>query len=141
MAKPVFFLDTSYTIALAAPKDQYHQAVLEISEKIEAGSTSLVTTQAIILEIGNALAKLRYRNDAIVLITALEADPSVEIIPLTADLQIRAFRLFRERTDKEWGLIDCISFIVMRERQIIDALTTDEHFEQAGFKALLRGKR
>jgi hypothetical protein len=45
--------------------------------------------------------------------------------------------LFRQRADKAWGLTDCISFVVMREREIPEALTADEHFEQAGFVALL----
>ncbi|MFM6264927.1 MAG: PIN domain-containing protein, partial [Dolichospermum sp.] len=44
-----------------------------------------------------------------------------------------------QREDKEWGLVDCISFIVMQDRGISDALTTDIHFQQAGFRALLRG--
>jgi predicted nucleic acid-binding protein len=81
---------------------------------------------------------LRYRQATIELLNSLEADPNVEIIPLTEDLYARAFRLFRERPDKEWGLTDCISFVVMHERGLIAALTTDEHFQQAGFRALLR---
>ncbi|MFM5956954.1 MAG: PIN domain-containing protein, partial [Dolichospermum sp.] len=44
-----------------------------------------------------------------------------------------------QREDKEWGLVDCISFIVMQDRGITDALTADTHFQQAGFRALLRG--
>jgi uncharacterized protein len=46
--------------------------------------------------------------------------------------------LFKQRKDKEWGLVDCISFIVMQNREITDALTADIHFQQAGFRALLR---
>jgi len=42
-------------------------------------------------------------------------------------------------TDKEWGLTDCISFVAMRQRNLTEALTADSDFEQAGFKALLRG--
>jgi uncharacterized protein len=41
------------------------------------------------------------------------------------------------RRDKEWSLTDCISFVVMKERGLTEALTADHHFEQAGFKALL----
>lgn len=71
------------------------------------------------------------------LLQSLEADPNVTIVPLSEDLYAQAFHLYRERPDKEWGLTDCISFIAMRARKITEALTTDEHFQQAGFIALL----
>ena len=47
-------------------------------------------------------------------------------------------RLYVARPDKDWSLTDCISFVVMRERGITEALTGDRHFEQAGFVALLK---
>ncbi|MFM5887847.1 MAG: type II toxin-antitoxin system VapC family toxin, partial [Dolichospermum sp.] len=64
---------------------------------------------------------------------------SVEVVLLTNSLYKLAFDLFKQREDKEWGLVDCISFIVMQDRGISDAPTTDIHFQQAGFRALLRG--
>ena len=97
----------------------------------------MITTHAVLLEIGNALAKQRYRVAAIELLDSLQEDPDVEIIPISADLYIRAFQLYRERPDKEWGLTDCISFVVMKDRGLMKALTTDEHFKQAGFQVLL----
>jgi hypothetical protein len=72
------------------------------------------------------------------LLQAIETDSSVEIVPLSEELYANAFSLFCARPDKEWGLVDCISFVVMQERGIIDALTTDEHFRQMGFRPLLR---
>lgn len=100
----------------------------------------LVTTRAVLLEIGNALSKQRYRQAAVELLTALEQDRQVEIVPLSEELYEQAFALYRHRPDKEWGFVDCVSFIVMQERGLTEALTTDEHFEQAGFRALLRNK-
>jgi uncharacterized protein len=85
-----------------------------------------VTTQAILLEIGNSLSKQKYRVAAIQLLESLETDPSVEIVLLTHSLYELAFNLFKRRADKEWGLIDCISFIVMQNRGITDALTADK---------------
>ena len=90
------------------------------------------------LEIGNALSKQRYRQDAIKLLHALEADPNVEIVPVTEGLYQRGFQLYSARTDKDWGITDCISFIVMEEQGLKEALTADAHFQQAGFHALLR---
>ena len=131
------FLDAAYAIALSASNDQYHQQALILADKLEASRVRLVTTRAVILEIGNALAKSRYRRAAISLLDALEQDPNVEIVPLSEALYAQAFRLYKDRTDKEWGLIDCISFIVMQERGLTQALTTDQHFRQAGFQILL----
>jgi uncharacterized protein len=131
------FLDAAYAIALSAPSDQYHDLAVTYAEQIELEGTPLITTRAIMLEIGNALAKLRYRNAAIELLDSLEDDPTIEIIPISEELYNHAFQLYRNRQDKEWGLTDCISFVVMKNQKIIDALTTDEHFIQAGFNALL----
>lgn len=132
------FLDTSFAIALSAVTDQNHIRAVELADQIEAKGTRLVTTQAILLEIGNALSKQRYRVAAIQLLESLKADPNVEIVLLTNELYAAAFNLFKSREDKEWGLVDCISFIVMQNRGITDALTADDHFHQAGFRALLR---
>jgi len=104
---------------------------------LKKNQNRLVTTQAILLEIGNALSKKKYRLAAIQLLESLVADPNVEIIELTNQLYTEAFELFKNRRDKEWGLVDCISFIVMQNRGITDALTADRHFSQAGLRALL----
>jgi uncharacterized protein len=132
------FLDTAYAIALSSVSDLFHHRAVLLADQLEAAGTRLVTTQAVLLEIGNALSKQRYRHAAVKLLEALEADPNVEVIPLSEQLYARAFRLYRERPDKEWGLTDCVSFIVMQDRGITEALTTDEHFQQAGFRALMR---
>ncbi len=132
------FLDTAYAIALSSPGDLFHQRAIQLAEQIEQQNIRLVTTRAVILEIGNALSKQRYRSAAIRLLDAVEADPAVEIVPLSEQLYARSLGLYRERPDKDWGLTDCISFVVMRERGIIEALTTDEHFQQASFRALMR---
>ncbi|MEA1907596.1 MAG: type II toxin-antitoxin system VapC family toxin [Euryarchaeota archaeon] len=134
------FLDASYAIALSTTTDRYHKLAEMLATKIEAEGTRLVTTRAAVLEIGNALAKLRYRSASVMLLKALEEDPSIEIIPLSEELYEKGRQLYRERVDKEWGLTDCISFIAMQEYGLTEALTTDRHFEQAGFKVLLREK-
>lgn len=112
--------------------------LLQIADVLEEEHTSIVTTQAILLEIGNALSKRRFRHAAVTLLQSLESDPSVEIVPFSQELYDNAFDLFRKRSDKDWGLIDCVSFIVMQKRGIAQALTTDDHYRQAGFEALMR---
>jgi predicted nucleic acid-binding protein len=132
------FLDSAYAIALASPTDYLHSRALALAQQIQATNIRLVTTQAVVLEIGNALAKFRSRSASIVLLDLLRTDPNVSIAPVPDDLVSRAFHLYQARMDKEWGLTDCLSFVVMQDRSISDALTSDAHFEQAGFRALLR---
>jgi predicted nucleic acid-binding protein len=132
-----FFLDASYAIALGSPRDQHHAEAVRLAGRIEKDRVRLVTTRAVILEIGNALARSRYRAAAVALLDALETDPGVEIVPLSEDLYGAAAELYRKHSNKEWGLTDCLSFVVMAKRGLTEALTADEHFRQAGFRALL----
>jgi hypothetical protein len=133
-----FFQDASYAIALSASSDQFHQRAVLLAEQVQSAATRLVTTRAVALEIGNALAKQRYHSAAVVLLSALDHDRAVEVVPLSEALFQQAFELYRQRPDKEWGLTDCVSFVLMKERGITEALTTDDHFRQAGFRALLK---
>jgi uncharacterized protein len=132
------FLDTAYAIALSTPRDSFHEKAVALSRQLEKSATRLVTTQAVMLEVGNTFADLRNRQMSVQLLESFETDPSIEIVPLSQLLFDKAFHLYKNRPDKEWGLTDCMSFVVMTERNITDALTTDRHFSQAGFRVLLR---
>lgn len=63
---------------------------------------------------------------------------SVEIVWITEPLHELGMRLLNARLDKRYSLCDAISFVLMRQRGITDALTTDHHFEQEGFRRLLK---
>lgn len=65
-------------------------------------------------------------------------DPRIDVVPFSGDLSEASLRLFSERPDKEWSLTDCLSFIVMKSRNIQQALAADHRFEQAGFQPILR---
>lgn len=93
MPRSEVFLDTAYAIALSSPKDEHHEQAVRLAEELEADGAKLVTTRAVILEIGNALAKQRYRAAAIELLDSLEFDPAVEIVPATEELCAQAFQL------------------------------------------------
>ena len=134
--KNEIFLDSAFIIALASKTDSFHEKALQISETLDG--KILVTTRAIMLEVGNALSKRSFRKAGVALLNALEMDDNVAIISLSDELFTKGMELYSKRTDKEWGLIDCISFVVMQERGILQALTTDIHFQQAGFQTLMR---
>ncbi len=133
----VFFLDSSYAIALSSHRDQFHGKAVEVAEKLEAPGVKITTTRAVMLEIGNACSKSHRRGNGAKLLKSIETDPQVRIHSLNEEWYARGFKLFCERTDKDWGLTDCISFEVMEDMGITQALTADEHFRQAGFRPLL----
>jgi predicted nucleic acid-binding protein len=62
----------------------------------------------------------------------------VEIVHIDPTIDNEAWKLLKNRPDKKWSLVDCSSFVLMQQRGIIEALTTDHHFEQAGFVRLLK---
>ena len=97
----------------------------------------IVTTKAVQLEIGSAFSRLAYRNAGLAILEAMDRDPRITVAPLDDDLYRRALVLFGSRMDKDWSLTDCISFVVMRDRTITQALISDVHFAQAGFDAVL----
>ena len=133
MSKTIF-VDTLFVVALVNERDQYHQRAIEASARYE-GSPMLVT-DAVLLEIGNGLAR-NFKRAAIEILEKFIASDDVEIVHLTPRLFEQAFTLYKTHQDKAWGLLDCISFIVMREAGIGQALTHDRHFQQAGFQALI----
>ncbi len=98
------FLDAAYAIALSVPKDLYHQHAILLADHLEATRTRLVTTRAVLLEIGNALSKLRYRHAAVELLQALERDPQVMIVPLSEGLYEDAFALYAQDRIRNGGL-------------------------------------
>jgi uncharacterized protein len=134
----ILFLDSAYAIALSSQADMHHAVAIRLASEIRELGCRLLTTDAVLLEIGNSLSKLRFRPAAVSLLRSIRSDPRIEVVLLTADLLKSGFDLFQQRSDKTWGLTDCVSFVVMRQRGIRQALTIDEHFEQAGFLALLR---
>jgi hypothetical protein len=98
----------------------------------------LVTTDWVLTELADGLSRAKTRGALIRFIENHRIDPAVRIVPAGRQLLSRGWDLYRRRRDKEWSLTDCISFVVMQDRGITDALTGDHHFVHAGFRALLK---
>ena len=132
------FVDAAFAIVLASDTDELHDAAVKLLAQVRAESRQFVTTRAVLVEIGNGLAKQRFRKTGAELLASIEVDPHFTIIPFSGSLYAEALILFTQRPDKEWGMTDCMSFVVMEHRGIYEALTHDVHFQQAGYRALLR---
>lgn len=129
------FADAYYFVALLNPRDHGHLAAREFTSSFTG---QVWTTAWVLTEVANACARPPARSAFLSLLADLESDLHAHIVPP----QVEHFRLGREmfaqRSDKEWSLTDCISFVVMEELGLTEALTADHHFEQAGFSALLK---
>ncbi len=137
MALRAVFADTSYFIALLSQADALHDRALKRATALAAKRTPIVTSEAVLIETLDGFARFQHRSIAAELLSELEQDTDVEIVPTSTERFRAAFELYRQRANKSWGMTDCISFVIMRERKIKQALTADRHFVQAGFEALL----
>ena len=129
------FLDTVHVLALVNPRDAWHTKAASASRDTPE---RLVTTEAVLTEVADALSDPAHRPWALQAIDDLRADPHVTCVAVDSTLFARGLELYRQRSDKSWSLTDCISFVVMGDHGLSEALTADQHFEQAGFRALLR---
>ncbi|HTL53431.1 MAG TPA: PIN domain-containing protein [Planctomycetota bacterium] len=132
--KPAF-ADTFYYLAILNPNDNRHADAQAISKSISA---PLITTQWILTEVADALSAPVHRPKFGILLDALRKDQGTQIIPADSAWFDLGVNLFKSRPDKDWPLTDCISFVVMKQLGLTQALTGDKHFEQAGFEMLMK---
>ncbi|MBE9016723.1 type II toxin-antitoxin system VapC family toxin [Chroococcidiopsidales cyanobacterium LEGE 13417] len=129
------FIDTVFIQALLNRNDQYHQQAKAFLPRLRAASEVWVT-EAVLIEVGNALSATN-RTAAIQFIEQCYQTSNIQVVPVDTQLLSRAIQLYQSRPDKTWGLTDCISFIIMQDQGLIDVVTVDRHFIQAGYRALL----
>jgi predicted nucleic acid-binding protein len=127
--------DTSFFVAYLNPREDCHAMAVEW---MTVSSERLVTTEWVLAELGNYLAEGPNRRLFGALVRALSAEERMEIVAADHASFLDALSLYVRRPDQSWSFTDCASFRLMKARRIRHALTTDHHFEQAGFKSLLR---
>jgi predicted nucleic acid-binding protein len=130
------FADAFFFVALLNPKDRAHEPARSyIEPDLER---PLVTTTWVLVEVGDAMATTPRNREAFLrLYRTLRENATVEIVS-GEDRLDSGLDLYARRPDKAWSLTDCISFVVMTDRGLTEALTGDHHFEEAGFRAVLR---
>jgi len=131
----MIFLDTGYFLALFNPRDRLHARAITWSR---CTREPLVLSEYVLWECVNAFSGLPGRKSAYAIVQYVEVERGCELVSASPALLRAGLTLHRQRQDKEWSLTDCISFHIMQERGIRQALAYDQHFEQAGFIALLR---
>lgn len=134
------FADTAGWGHLVDPTQAWHAQAATLYRAGRQQGRKFITTNYILTELVALLTSpLRIPPPTIIaFINSLKTSPHIEIVHVDASLDEQAWQLLSQRQDKEWSLVDCASFVIMRQRNILEAFTTDEHFEQAGFVRLLK---
>lgn len=134
-----YFIDTAYVQALLDRRDKHHSQAIGLSGAMR-NAREVFVSEAVLIEIANALSSFD-RLGAAAFIRSCYQTSNIRVVPVDNSLIQRSLALYEARPDKAWGLTDCISFVIMQDYKLSEALTSDNHFRQAGFRALLSDER
>ena len=134
------FVDTAAWIALLNMDDVWHQQARIVRAELVKKNYVFITTDFVLLEVADALCSPICKKNTAIFLRNIYQLKSTRLIPLDRALFQAGLDLYETRLDKDWGLTDCISFVVMQREGIVEAFTSDKHFEQAGFTRLLKLK-
>ena len=134
----VIFADTGYWVALLNPHDDLHSKAMSLSKSLQP--IHIVTSEMVLAEVLNDFSDRGnyFRQAAINLMKSLYESPNITVIAQTSQQFQTALNLYEQRPDKAWSQTDCVSFKIMEEYKILEALAYDKHFAQAGFIPLMR---
>lgn len=132
------FADTAYWIAIFRPADPW--AIVAHRARQRLGPARLVTVDEVLVEFLNAVSAAGHlvRLRAALFIRKLLAHPQVKVVAQSRQTFLEALVLYQRRRDKSYSLTDCISMNTMRKTSIREILTSDRHFEQEGFRILMK---
>ena len=132
------FADTSGWASFFREQERHHARAVALMTQWQEENRHVVTTNYVLGELIALCERLRVpRLRGVSYIHSIRAETWIEIVHIDEQLDVQAWELLENRLDKTWSLVDCASFVVMEQRGLTDALTTDHHFEQAGFVRLL----
>lgn len=137
MSARTVLLDTSFILALENQDDRYHARAKSLDRQLTDEGCTYLLHWGILLEIADGYARIGRRHKALQLLERFETEAGYVLEPISEPVFQEAIELYRSRPDKEWGLTDCVSFVLMKHHGISEALTADAHFRQAGFTPLL----
>src|SRR3972149_6123485 len=124
------FVDTSAWLALINKSDAFHVKAKNIRDILLHDNIQFIVTDYVIVEVANSLSKIPWRSSAIQLINSIQLSENTRVVEINKEIYNEAWGLYSNRTDKEWGLTDCASFVVMNRYAIT----------KAGSSAFLVGK-
>jgi uncharacterized protein len=139
--KKAVYIDTAWLVALIDGRDQNHEEAVELARALGEEDASLLSTDAVVIELCNYFARSPLRTEAIAWVEEIRGAAGWEIVPIDRRLLAAAERRYHAHDDEAWSLTDCIGMELMRARRVDRAATTDAGFRQAGFQILLGQRR
>ncbi|MDQ2746261.1 MAG: type II toxin-antitoxin system VapC family toxin [Acidobacteriota bacterium] len=127
------FVDTSYWLALELKNDQSHAAAQAHWKIFVQSPFALVTTSYVFDETVTYFNSRGFHEKAVKIGETVLQSPSVKLVHIDESLFYEGWEFFQQHQDKRYSLTDCISFLVMKKKNLETALTFDKHFSQAGF--------
>lgn len=134
------FADTGYWIALFHLRDEFHSLARSLDQSLREQNVFIVTSEFVLNEVLAFFSRFNatVRKQIADFVLQIKEHPYITVHPSPSELFYRAVTLYRDREDKQWSLTDCHSFLIMEDLGIMNALAHDKHFEQAGFRILLK---
>lgn len=132
------YVDTAALVALVHKRDSFHKKAVAVYKKLLKQNTRFITTNAVLLEVANTFSRSSQRALAISLFRLVDDSPSWDSLPVDRKWFTEGMELFQKRDDKDWSLTDCIGIVAAEAHAVKDVFTSDRHFEQAGFRILLK---
>ena len=131
------FVDAQFWIARFHPGDQWHNQAREVEAAVEG--RPMVTSEAVLVEFLNFFSAFRsaIRREAAHVAAEIHEGSPIEVVASSSRLFERGRRLYERRSDKTYSMVDCMSMVIMRDRNITEVLTNDDHFAQECFTVLL----
>jgi len=127
------FVDASYWIALELTDDQNHRAAQSHWNSLDLVTTHCITATYVLDESVTFLNSRNAHRTAVELGESILLSPRIELIHIDEDVFFEGWAMFQKYDDKRFSLTDCVSFVIMKQRNLSIALTFDKHFSQAGF--------
>jgi hypothetical protein len=134
------FVDTSGFYALLVERDEMHELAVRILRQAERRRATFVTSDYVLDETATLLAARGFGHLVDDFLQSTLRSKACVVDWTGPELFVRTATFMAKHIDQGWSFTDCVSFQIMKARKLREALTKDEHFDKAGFKALLRGE-
>lgn len=127
------FVDTAALVAQLNKQDNLHIQAVSTNQKLILKGKRLITTMYVIDETVTELTGRVPHPNIVGFIEDIFSSKIFHVLHVSKKHEKSAWNLYKERPDKLWSFTDCLSFVIMKERRITEAFTSDHHFVQAGF--------